>query len=77
MVFNEPCSVDVPDSSVQRPEVPSSVELEGKSQMFRYSFLLDPKVENQKHFCLLSKNLLNSIDMKKSTEVFEQLFPVN
>lgn len=37
MVSNEPCSVDVPDSSVQRPEVPSSVELEGKSQVFRFS----------------------------------------
>lgn len=31
IVFIEPYSVDVPDSSVQRPEVPSSVEIQGKT----------------------------------------------
>lgn len=32
IVFIEPYSVDVPDSSVQRPEVPSSVEIQGRSK---------------------------------------------
>lgn len=52
-----PYSLDVPDSSVQRPEVPSSVAIQGKTRIRRIvqiylseSFRFLPVLEFKKHF---------------------------